>query len=73
VVQALTVDAARRPTAGDVVRTLERAQARVAATAFRRGERSDVSVSTWRIAAAGFGLATLGLWARLRRRGDKED
>lgn len=69
VMQALAVDATQRPTAGDVVRALEGAQARAAAAALRRGEHSDVSVSAWRIAAAGLGIAALGLWARLHRRG----
>jgi hypothetical protein len=54
------------------VRALERAQARTAAAALQRGERSDVSVSAWRIAVAAVGLAGLGLWARLRRRDDPD-
>jgi serine/threonine-protein kinase len=72
VLRALALEAARRPTAGDVVRALERAQARTAAAALQRGERSDVSVSAWRIAVAAVGLAGLGLWARLRRRDDPD-
>jgi serine/threonine protein kinase len=72
IVQSLALDANERPGPGDVVRALERAQARAAAAAFRRGEGADVSVSAWRIAVAGFGLAALGLWARLRAR-DRND
>jgi hypothetical protein len=72
VMRTLAFHPADRPTAGNVVRTLERAQARLAAVARRRGERSDVSVSAWQVAAAGLGLAVLGLWTRLHRHGDKE-
>jgi serine/threonine-protein kinase len=69
VMQALEIEPAQRPTAGDIVRALERAQVRAAARVPRSGERADASASNWRIAAAGLGVAALGLWARLRRRG----
>jgi serine/threonine-protein kinase len=73
VMQSLALDAAQRPTPGDVVRALERAQARTAAAALRRGEGAEVSVSAWRIVMAGFGLAALGIWARLRTRRSGEE
>jgi serine/threonine-protein kinase len=69
--QALAIDPRQRPSPGRVVRTLERAQARLLASSDHY-ERAEVSVGRWRVVIAGLGLATVGLWARLRkgRRGD---
>jgi serine/threonine protein kinase len=72
VMDALLADPARRPSPGRFVRALERAQARTAAAASRRGEAVNASVSRWRIGLAGLSLAGFGLWTRLRkRRGDR--
>jgi serine/threonine protein kinase len=73
VMGALSAAPAERPGPGEIVRALERAQSRWAAAALRRGERHDVSVSSWRIALAGLGLAALGIWARLRQGDGAED
>jgi hypothetical protein len=73
VMRSLAWNPVDRPGPGEVVRTLERAQSRWAAAALRRGERHEVSVSSWRIALAGLGLAALGIWARLQQRGGAED
>jgi serine/threonine-protein kinase len=73
VMRSLAWSAAERPSPGEVVRTLERAQSRWAAAALRRGERHEVSVSSWRIALAGLGLAALGIWARLQQRDAEDD
>lgn len=51
--QALAADHASRPSPGRLVRTLERAQARVVAAACRHGDSMDVSVSRWRVLGAG--------------------
>jgi len=66
VLQGLAEDQRARPTPGRLVRTLERAQARLLASAGTY-TRADVSVGRWRVALAGLGLAAFGLWARARR------
>lgn len=71
VMAALAPEPTMRPGAGTIVRTLERAQARLVASAGREGGQHHVSISQWRIAVAGLGLAALGLWARLRPRGGR--
>jgi eukaryotic-like serine/threonine-protein kinase len=73
VMRSLAWNAAERPSPGEIVRTLERAQSRWAAAALRRGERHEVSISSWRIALTGLGLAALGIWARWRQRGGVDD
>jgi hypothetical protein len=64
--QGLAGDPEARPSPGRIVRTLERAQARLLATAGAYS-RAEVSVSRWRVVLAGLGLAALGLWTRARR------
>jgi len=64
--QGLAGDPEARPSPGRIVRTLERAQARLLATAGAY-PRAEVSVSRWRVVLAGLGLAALGLWTRARR------
>jgi serine/threonine-protein kinase len=66
VLQGLAEDPRARPTPGRLVRTLERAQARLLASAGTY-TRADVSVGRWRVALAGLGLAAFGLWTRARR------
>jgi serine/threonine-protein kinase len=66
VLQGLAEDQRARPTPGRLVRTLERAQARLLASAGTY-TREDVSVGRWRVALAGLGLAAFGLWTRARR------
>ena len=65
-VTELAADPEARPSPGRIVRTLERAQARLLATAGAY-PRAEVSVSRWRVVLAGLGLAALGLWTRARR------
>ena len=73
VMRALALNPVDRPSPEGVVRALERAQVRAAAAARRRGEGAEVTVSAWRIALAGLGLAALGLWARLRTRDNGDE
>jgi len=66
VLQAFAASPRTRPMPGRIVRTLERAQARLLA-AGEHYVRADVSVSRWRVVLAGMGLAAFGIWTRLRR------
>jgi serine/threonine protein kinase len=65
--QGLAQDPRSRPTPGRIVRTLERAQARLLASAGGAYAHGEVSVSRWRVVLAGLGLGALGLWTRARK------
>jgi serine/threonine protein kinase len=65
--QAMAVDPADRPVAGDVVLALERACRRSVVTAAGHGPKKAPRLAPLRFAATGLLVAVLGVCARLRR------
>ena len=70
VMQAMAPEATHRPSLRRIVISLERAQARVVAAGGRAAAGIRVSVSPWRVALAGLGLAAVGFWTKSWRRRD---